>query len=748
MKPKLFSSTKKILLLFGMILITTCSFSATYTAVASGNWSSALTWGGSRPPFTLGIADQVTIGAGITVTMDSNVNINGLLAQVSVAGTLSSATNNLTVTSGTLTGAGTVTVNDLVLTAGGTFTSTGAVTANTLDNSISSLAMTAQLTINKVLNLMSLVTVQTGGSLTMASHSVINLSGSQVDLSGGTLSLSSVYDVNYITASTTSGLELSGSGLRNITVNVGGVNSVTLGGNLTTSDSLKMLSGSLLLNGHNLTIDGSVNGPGTFEGDASANLTVNTLGGISVPVTFSNGYQMLNNLTANIGSGNLLALGSALTVSGTLNLSGGSKLDISGRSLTLSGNFNGSGSITTNSQSMVTINTAGSIATAIPFSGSAMADFNLNVGNGNTVTLGSALLVDTLNMQSGSLVLNSENLSILGDIKTGGSGVILSSVTSNVFVATSTSPSDSLTFQYPNNMVNNFTVSIGSGGSLKLGSDLSIEGALNFTGGYLNVNSHNLQIGTSGFITGVGNNSYVITGTSGYLTMNATLSGSVNFPVGTASYYFPATITLNNGSATGTIGVNVSSNVYSQGTSGTIMSATQPLVNATWLYETSIVSGLNATMQLTWASTTEVNGFVHTGDFISHYTGGNWDVAAAGSATAQGGGMFSMTRNNITSFSPYAVFDQGTLGVNEVVANEQFDVYPNPATNTIYIMNNDKGFTGLIKADIYNVVGEVVESVTINSGNTAIPLDGLSRGAYFVKLYNNEMSVVKKFSKL
>jgi hypothetical protein len=747
MKTNLFNSKKIHLLIVSLLLINVYAFGTSFTAVTSGNWSSALTWGGTAPPFTLGATDQVTIGSGITVTMDSSVNINGLLAQVSVAGTLTSAANNLTVTSGTLTGTGTIVVNDLTLAATGTFSFTGTATANVFNNSIASLTTTAKTTVNKMLNLMGIISIQTGGNITMGSLSVINVSGAQIDLSGGTLGLSSTYDVNYISGSASTGMELSGTGLRKVTINVTALNSVTLGSNLATNDSLKMVSGALTLNGYGLTINKSVSGAGTFTGDASANITVNTPGGIAVPLSFTSGSEMLNNLTVNVGSGNSLALGSALTVSGTLNLVSGSKFDISGMALTMSGNFSGTGSIVVNPSSSVTINPVASITTPIPFSGSSMANFTLNAGGGNTVTLGSNLAVsNTLSLQSGTLVLNGNNLSIMGGIAASGSGLIASSASSDITVSSAVSPSGTISFQYPNNIVNNFNVGIGAAGSVTLASDIVIQGTLNFMSGHVDVGANNMQIGAAGSITGANSNAYVITETGGYLTMNATLSGPANFPVGTASSYFPATITLNPGSATGTVGVNVSSGVYSQGTSGALISNTQPLVNATWLYQTSIVSGLSASMQLMWSPATEVNGFIHTGDFISHYNGTNWDVSASMTAMASGG-MFTITRANITSFSPYAVFDQSTLGINELVDNEQFEVYPNPATDNLYIKTGN-GFNGLVNADIFNILGQVVESFTITNNSKTIPLSGLDRGNYFIKLYNSDISVVKKFVKL
>jgi hypothetical protein len=476
-------------------------------------------------------------------------------------------------------------------------------------------------------------------------------------------------------------------------------------------------------------------------------MIINTTGGTSVPLKFAAGAQTLNSLTINVTYGKSVVLGSYLTVGGLALTSG--NIDISNQKFTLNGNFAGAGSIMVNSHSMVTIGTTSSITNAISFSGTSMADFTLNVGSGSTVTLGSDLNVaDTLNLAAGTLVLNGKNLSVMGNIAASGTGMIFSTSASNVSVSTAASPAGSLSFSYPGNDINNLNVSIGGAASLKIASNVTIHGALGFTTGKVDIGNYSMTIASTGSITGASNTSYVVTSGTGYLTMNATTSGAVTLPVGTTSYYFPALITLNSGSSTGTVGVNVTPGVYTQGTSGTLMSTSNALVNATWLFQTSITSGLKATMQLAWSPAAEVNGFVHSGDYISHYISGSWDTTNATTAVSYTGGMFAMTRANLTSFSPFAVFNQATLGVNEVTANNQFEVYPVPATNFVYVKNNG-AFKGLTNVEVLNILGQVVSSFTLsNNNNTEIPLDGLKPGDYFIKLYNSNGSVVKRIIKL
>src|SRR6202030_1841890 len=106
------------------------------------------------------------------------------------------------------------------------------------------------------------------------------------------------------------------------------------------------------------------------------------------------------------------------------------------------GNFSGGGAIIVNNHSTIDINGSASIINSIAIKGT-LGYFMLNVGNGNTVTLGDSLTVDTLNLKTGTLVLN-KYLSINGDIAASGSGTLYSGPASSISIATATSPSGSL----------------------------------------------------------------------------------------------------------------------------------------------------------------------------------------------------------------------------------------------------------------------------------------------------------------
>jgi hypothetical protein len=752
MKKNKYKSIKVVIMMMGIIFINNYVNAQTFTAVASGAWNNSATWGGAVPPHILGSTEQVTISSGLTVTLDSTVETNGLLAQITVTGTLSSTNAmSLIVSQGTLTGSGTISVGNLILNSGGTFSFSGNATAENLTNSIASLTSTANITVNKTLTLIGVITLQTGGVLNMGNNSVVVVSGGNLALNGGSLGLSATYSVDYISSTTTAGMELSGSGLHDVNINVGGGNSVTLGTNVTVNDSLMLTSGTLVLNGNTLTLNGQVSGSGTISGDAVADIVVNTSGGIVAPVTFTSGYQMINNLTVNVGTGNSVKISGDLTTEGTLTLTSGN-LDISGDSLTMNGSFSGSGMLTVNSNSGLIINTAGTIVTPISFSGS-LGELRLNTGTNFTVDLGNNLTVtNMLILQTGTLVLNGHNLTISGDIAASGTGNISSSASSDVIVNSSVSTAGRLTFASSGNTVNNLRINVGGGGTVKMGSDIMIQSSLAFTAGHVTTGGHNIQIAAGGTITGANSSSYVITDTLGWLTMGIAATGdSASLLVGTPSYYFPAYIKLNAGSNTGNVSANVSSGVYTHGTTGVKISNTQPMVNATWLFQTNISSNLNYNMHLQWNPATEVNSFVHTSDYISHYTSGAWDAGTQANAVSVSGGMYAIERASLTSMSPFAVFDANTnpTSVNDIVDNAgQLKLYPNPATQSITI-SNVSGNNEEMYGDIINVCGQVISSFKMNNTNIAtIPLSGISEGVYFVKLYNDKTSVIEKFIKV
>ncbi len=750
MKKKVQNPLKVVSLLAALLMVGNVAFGTTYTAVASGNWSSAATWGGSAPPFNITGADQVSVVAGITVTMDQNVTLNNPLASIAVGGTLSGNPYiKLNVLSGSITGSGSVNASNVMLSAGSLFTFSGSVTVDTLTNAIVSFSNSSQITVNDALELPAGVNIILGGSITMGNNSNIDVTGGEIIVTGGNLNLSSNYNVSYMPGSLNAGAELSGSGLRKVKLNIGAGNTLTLSSNVTTNDSLNFITGALSLNGSNLTVNGALAGNVMIAGSASSNLAINTVGGVAAAVSFPNNSQDLGNLNINVGAGNSVQLGSNLNVHGTLTIANGSQLNINGESLTIGGDLNGTGSLVVNPGTQLSFTGNNSITGSIKVTGNSMGKFMLNIGNSNMAALGMDLTVDTLSLQSGMLTLNAHNLIINAGIAANGTGVIVSNASSNIMVSSSASLMGALSFQATADTVNNLTINVGGGGELKLGSNLEVNGGLTFTGGHLDVQGNNLMIGTAASINGANSNAYVITGPGGFLTMFATVNNNTMFYIGTQTNYFPASINLNPGSAVGTIGVNASAGVYSNGLTGVEISNYEPVVNGTWFFQDNIGSGLNANMQLSWQASAEVNGFVHTDDYISHFLT-SWDDIGDSMTATFAGGLYSVTRTNLTSMSPFAVFDQHTIatGVASVSsASGEFQIYPNPTNNNLYINSTAINTGNTIYVEVYNMLGQVVAKTEYNNQLLVLPVSSLPSGDYLLRLYNDDMSVVKKFIK-
>lgn len=595
MKKKILSAKTAGVIAATLLVFTTLfSSGATFTAVASGNWSSSTTWGGSVPPFTI-ISDQVIIPSGINVTMDNNVSLSGVLASLDVGGTLSSASlTALTVTTGSVSGAGVINVGNITFESTALISFSGSLTANIITCAVPNLLMSADIMANQALHLASgVLNLQTGSTLDVGADATISIEGGMISLNGGSVGLSGSYNVSYIVGSAIAGVELTGIGLSDVSVNVGPGSTVTLSGDLNVSGTLYLTTGTLVLAGHNLTISGNVASSGT------------------------------------------------------------------------------------------------------------------------------------------------------GDIS--------STAASNISIATTTSVSGVLLFTATGNAVNNFTVNVGGNGSVMIGSDIIVHGILNLASGHLNVGSYNIEIGASGSITGEANTSYIITAASGSVSMHLTAgaSASTTFPVGTPVHFCPAEIQLNPGSSSGEIFVGAGANVYTQGTSGVDISMTQPLVDATWFIHSEITTNLNMNVTLLWPATAEVNTFNRTAAYISHNMLGTWDAVATASATLEANGMYSLSRNNITSLSPFAVFDQSTnpSSVAEITNDVTFNIYPNPAADFINITWS-RASVEPVFVEIVNIIGARLYSNRITRDNTIVTLTKYVPGNYFVRVYNDSFSVVKKFTKM
>lgn len=93
----------------------------------------------------------------------------------------------------------------------------------------------------------------------------------------------------------------------------------------------------------------------------------------------------------------------------------------------------------------------------------------------------------------------------------------------------------------------------------------------------------------------------------------------------------------------------------------------------------------------------------------------------------------------------FRVIDTSFTGVSEI-QEDNFAIYPNPATNILYIQFKNQIPSAEIK--VLNVLGETVLYQTINNvSNTRLDIDRLNNGIYFLQIIKDGNNFTRKFTK-
>ena len=499
---KITKKVKMLILVTAGICYNLYSHAATFTAATSGNWSSSLTWGGTTPPSILS-SDDIVIPAGIAVDLDTDVEINGLLAFIDIDGELNSTTNNnLMVTEGNLTGAGDIQVGELTLGLGSAMGYSGTIECEKLINRHLNIAISAQITVNQSLELQSgIISLDNGSNLILATNSTVVVDNGDLLLNGGLFTSTNTHNLTVIGGSKTLGAEAEGSGLNNVTINLdNSSNSASLGGDVTINGTLSISNGEFHLNGQHLSLNGDIdaNSSGTITGSSNSDLTVNTNANNSGAITFTSGQEIVNNLTINAENSGSIKLGSEVTVTGMLSISQGT-FDLNGNNFILKGDIdsNGSGTIKSGASSDITVDLSTALNGELSFesSNNEVGNLTIDVFNGGNVELGSDVIVTgTLVLDNGKLVLNGNDLTIEGNLSGNGNGTISTDASSNITINTITDLSGALILTDGNNGLNSLTIDIQDGGTAQLGSEVIINGDLDLQSGDLDLNGNDLTL--------------------------------------------------------------------------------------------------------------------------------------------------------------------------------------------------------------------------------------------------------------
>jgi len=409
---RIITQTKTMLLLTAAILlIGTQLNAATYTAILSGSFSNTATWsGGIVPPLQLQLGDDVIIPSGITISLDQNLEIASS-SSLDVDGALTGGTGYaLILTSGTLSGTGSIDVDSFAAAFTSGFSFTGSLTTNALHSTNANINSAATIVVDNTLYLAGGTMTMAAGSLALSNNATIVVDGGVITLSGGSANLANTYHVMYKGATSTAGIELSGSGLTNITINTNSGQEVKLSNDLTINGDLTLTMGALNLNNNNLTFsangDLAASGSGTITSSSGSDITILASGGLSGTLRFTAGGNTVNNFTLNLGSGTATVMVNGdLMVSGNLDLQQG-RLNVGANKLELDANATVSGG---SANSFVITGTGGTLS------------LNLNTGATKTFHIGTNNDYAPIMIKSNSGSVNTRmNIGVNADVKANG----------------------------------------------------------------------------------------------------------------------------------------------------------------------------------------------------------------------------------------------------------------------------------------------------------------------------------------
>jgi hypothetical protein len=554
---------------------------------------------------------------------------------------------------------------------------------------------------------------------------------------------------SWTSSSTWSGGVAPPSNITNDEVIIGSGFTIDLDADLTIERSL-LGSASLTVNGtlnssssgRSLTIvRGNLNGSGQIDLHHIVFATASTIGytgnitadiiEYSLTSLITTAKFIINDSASILGGLTIDSDGSfTLQAGATLIINSGSLLTTGSGTLNLSNDYN-------------IIYRGVAIAAGKELLGSGLGNLTIDVSGPSYVRLNNDVSVGKkLTILNGTLDLNNFKLTTNGDIEIT-DGSITSTNQSDIVLEGTGNYTSALKFSATGREVRNLTINRTSANTyVELGSDLTVYGILNLTSGYIKTGNYVLDIASSGSITGVSNTRYIAVGASGKLGMMITAGAtSKEFPVGTEDDYMPVYLKLNTG-GNGMMRVNTINQVYANGNSGTDLSSSEKLVKGTWNITGDVSTNLDLEVKVMWKGSMEVNSFDRTKAYISHYTNGSWDVDASASATAESNNMYSLTRRGVTSLSPFAVRQATSSGVADINQLNNLNVYPNPANETITLNNKET-----VIVEVMNDLGQLIQTIKLDP-SSALNIEGLKPGNYYLKISSGDAMSVKKFIKL
>jgi hypothetical protein len=324
------------------LLAGTNAFALKYASIASGSFSSPATWlGGIIPPVNFNTGDTILIDIGHNVVLDQDIILSQQNALLNVQGILRSSGNEHINFNGSsaLSVSGTLDIDSITLANVTNASVAGQLKAKKMRCNIFSVSGQGDVIISERLYIYGSLSNTGGNTISVLPNAVIYMLGGQIIASGtGIFTLPSVYDVVYTNSAhiQPTGIEITGSGLRHITVDLqSDTSELKLGSGLIVGNgTLHLQKGILALNNNSISIgnNGDLTGSGKIKSTSSSDVGIYATGGISGQLQFVNTGNTVRDLVINTNS--TVILNSALKVTGKVDFQNG-KLDVGANKLSL-----------------------------------------------------------------------------------------------------------------------------------------------------------------------------------------------------------------------------------------------------------------------------------------------------------------------------------------------------------------------------------------------------------------------------
>ena len=609
---------------------------ATYT-MNNDNSSTSLTFAASSlasslaqtAGVTLTVNGNVTINqptAGVTTSWNINAGIGVVNGNISIGGTdlTSARIAQIAVTTGSLTVTGSVTYASNASSATEVISvTTGTITLNNaLTLSFGTLSMSGAGTVNFNSGL-------TYGGVnnpvfSTAAGSNLNIGG---NLSAGTTALTLNGTSNTTFTNTSTVTPTSAVTFGNVQINPRV--DVMLGGPITVNGNLTLqLKSTLDPQSFGLTLKGNLTTDGIFLPSTSTTTLVGsssqTVGGLTI--------SEFNHLTVNNSSPSGVTMAQDVVVDGVLTLAIGS-LSIGSNTLTLNGAVSKSGgSLVGGNSSNIVVGDTGS-STTLP----AVTVNNLILNRASGISLGGNVTVNgALILTTGDLSIGSNTLTLNGVISAS-NGTLIGGSSSNMTIGSAV-----LGTPLPGVTLNNLTLNRSAG--VNLIGDVTINGRLTFSAGNITTGVSKVIIGPTGSIARA--SGHVV----GNLQKNLAVGANVSrvFEVGDGTNYTPVELlfgqVISSGNLLSTTTIGDHPNISGSG----IMPSRS--VNRYWTLSNDSATFASYSAKLNFVSN-DIDAGANTGNFIvQKFDTPVWSSPALGPRTPT-----SIQATGMTSFSDFAV---------------------------------------------------------------------------------------------